>query len=572
MVAAAYAAAAARVAGAPAADELAPVMVVLDASGSMRGAAGGGTDKMTAAKRAVGALVREAPAGARLGLTVYGTGTGNAPADKAKGCQDVRVARQVGPLDGPAFLAAVDGVKARGYTPIGRALRVAASALPPGGPRAIVLVSDGIDSCAPPDPCDVARELAETGLDLRVHAIGFDVDAAAQRQLTCLAQATGGTYAAAPDAAALGRALNRVTRRALRGYEPAGTPVTGTPQQRGAPVLGAGAYLDQIARDQEKYYALDVPAGWTLHATAIVVDTAAPTGGLLRVTRFAADGTECDWAERAKEPDAPMTAAVLTWAAPGSARPDPRPCQTVGPMAVRISLRGGSVTGERALELLVALEPPVDGDPGARPAGPVTFGPAARRATTAVVGGGSFGAAATLDGGGSYTDTVQPGEFLFYRVRLDWGQGVAVRLDADRDLRPTLYGADRDQLTGAATWPVRYRNRDEVADGGRPQSLAGWYYLSVWNRGDTPSPVTIDLAVVGEREVPPPYEGGRDAFGVTQAPVVTPEPPAAVVTSAPTVATPAAAGRPVTRWWWISVPLVIALLVVGLLTRRRARR
>jgi hypothetical protein len=93
---------------------------------------------------------------------------------------------------------------------------------------------------------------------------------------------------------------------------------------------------------------------------------------------------------------------------------------------------------------------------------PVAFGPPARRATTAVVGGGSFGAAASLDGGGSYTDTVQPGEFLFYRVCLDWGQGLAVRLDADRD-----------QLSGAATWPVRYRNRDKVGDGGRPQSLAG---------------------------------------------------------------------------------------------------
>jgi hypothetical protein len=94
----------------------------------------------------------------------------------------------------------------------------------------------------------------------------------------------------------------------------------------------------------------------------------------------------------------------------------------------------------------------------------------------------------------------------------------------------------------------------------------------VWNRGDTPCPVTIDLAVVGEREAPPPYEGGRDAFGAAQAPVGTPEPAAAVVTSAPTAAAPVPAGSPVTRWWWISVPLVIALLVVGLSTRRRARR
>ena len=43
-------------------------------------------------------------------------------------------------------------------------------------------------------------------------------------------------------------------------------------------------------------------------------------------------------------------------------------------------------------------------------------------------GGGSFRAAATLPGSGNYTDTLQSGEYVFYRVRLDWGQGLAYRV------------------------------------------------------------------------------------------------------------------------------------------------
>src|SRR5688572_6404941 len=89
------------------ADDLAPVMLVLDASGSMRDSVAGGDTKMTAAKTAVRTLLAGTPDGARLGLTVYGTGTGNTAADKAAGCQDVTVARPVAPLDRAALTAAV---------------------------------------------------------------------------------------------------------------------------------------------------------------------------------------------------------------------------------------------------------------------------------------------------------------------------------------------------------------------------------------------------------------------------------------------------------------------------------
>src|SRR5690606_4133996 len=130
----------------------------------------------------------------------YGTSTGNSDAERAQGCQDVTVLQPPQALDRGALTDAVDRVTPRGFTPIGRSLEVAAEALPQRGPRSIVLVSDGEDTCAPPEPCEVVQALAGQGLDLVVHTVGFGVDDATRAQLACIAQATGGTYSDAPDA------------------------------------------------------------------------------------------------------------------------------------------------------------------------------------------------------------------------------------------------------------------------------------------------------------------------------------------------------------------------------------
>ena len=250
--------------------ELAPTMVVLDASGSMTGADPAGGTKMDAAKRAVHMLLDTAPDGAPVGLAAYGTGTGNSDAERAQGCQDVTVLRPPGPLDRAGLGSAVDGLVPRGYTPIGHSLQVAAEQLPQEGPRSIVLVSDGVDTCAPPEPCDVVRTLAGQGVDLVVHAVGFGVDDEARAQLSCVAQATGGTYTDAPDADALQRVLPRVTGAAMRNYQPAGTPITGAATVEAAPGAAPGQHLDTIGQHEQRFYAVDVPEGATAYVSATV--------------------------------------------------------------------------------------------------------------------------------------------------------------------------------------------------------------------------------------------------------------------------------------------------------------
>jgi Ca-activated chloride channel family protein len=174
---------------------------------------------------------------------------------------------------------AIDQVQARGWTPVGASLRAAEQDLPASGERTVVLVSDGIDSCAPPDPCEVARELAQRGTHLKVHTIGFQIDGPAREQLQCIAEATGGTYQDAPDAAALSSQLKQLSTRAMRTFASEGKPVSGGSSFRDAPKLESGLYKDTILTGEELWYAVDLQAGQELVMKATLARMSDGGGG-----------------------------------------------------------------------------------------------------------------------------------------------------------------------------------------------------------------------------------------------------------------------------------------------------
>jgi Ca-activated chloride channel family protein len=239
----------------------APLLIIFDSSGSMRADDGTGRQKIDAAKEALSRLVDELPEGTPVGLRAYGHRVPNT--DRAAGCADTELLVPVGPLDRGALRSAIGGLAPTGFTPIGAALEAALADLPAAGPRTVVLVSDGIDTCAPPDPCAVAGSLAEQAVELRVEAIGFQVDPAAAAQLACIADITGGRFRTVDDAGSL--------LRALREYQVVGSPVSGggTPQE--APVLSSGQYRDTLVVGQERWYAVDLEEGEVLRTTATVV-------------------------------------------------------------------------------------------------------------------------------------------------------------------------------------------------------------------------------------------------------------------------------------------------------------
>ncbi|WP_231569409.1 vWA domain-containing protein [Prescottella defluvii] len=532
--------------------QYAPTMLVLDASGSMQRPDPGGT-MMDAAKNAVRSFVDSAPADSKVGLTVYGTGTGSDDSEKDAGCRDVRVLHQPKPLDRPALNGAVDGIAASGWTPMGNALRQAAAALPSSGPRSIVLISDGEDTCAPPEPCDVARELKAQGVDLVMHAIGFGVDDKARAQLTCMAEATGGTYTDAVDGPALERTLPRVTAAALRNYKASGTPLTGSATYESAPVAVPGQYLDTLGQKETRYYAVDIPDGATAYVSGTMSFPRVPgiagvdDTNVLNMRVYGRDGRDCNRYEFEQ----------LVYSSDGAALTIN---QTFDGAAEKRAGDGGSADGCRGggryyfaptwdriskgaperlpFELLVGIEPAATDSGPAPVAAPTTFVEPVG-AGTPVAGGGSFNVATELDGSGRYTDTLQPGEFVFYRVKLDWGQGLAYRVHYDANggrglenvsnIRTTMYSPTREEIesgigsyTGTeyvlpangpafATVPIRYDNRASKDLAIRKEAVPGWYYIAV-KVGSTPSgdaglpvPIRVDLTVAEDTETGPSY-------------------------------------------------------------------
>ena len=184
------------------ADERSAVFV-LDASGSMWGRLTDGQTKIGAAKSVLGALLEDTPQTVSVGLMAYGHRRKN-------DCGDIELLQQ--PVAGGAAGAGdlVRRLSPKGKTPISDSLVAAAKALAAGpGKRTLVLVSDGIETCGG-DPCAVAKSLAAADASLTIHVVGYDVEPAAARQLSCVAENGRGQYFSADDADRLKTALTAV--------------------------------------------------------------------------------------------------------------------------------------------------------------------------------------------------------------------------------------------------------------------------------------------------------------------------------------------------------------------------
>ena len=67
-----------------------------------------------------------------------------------------------------------------------------------------MLVSDGIDTCAPPEMAEVARDIHKRNSNVTIDVVGLNADETVREQLKELAAAGGGTYADATDEASVG--------------------------------------------------------------------------------------------------------------------------------------------------------------------------------------------------------------------------------------------------------------------------------------------------------------------------------------------------------------------------------
>ncbi|MDQ0948659.1 Ca-activated chloride channel family protein [Streptomyces phaeochromogenes] len=256
------------VAGEPTGDAAPKVDLVLDVSGSMRARDIDGQTRMAAAKQAFNEVLDATPEEVQLGIRTLGA---NYPGDDRKtGCKDTEQLYPVGPLDRTEAKTAVATLAPTGWTPIGPALLKAADDLEGGeGSRRIVLISDGEDTCAPLDPCEVAREIAAKGIGLTIDTLGLVPNTKLRQQLSCIAEATGGTYTSIEHTDELTDKVNQLVDRAA---DPVVTPVAvnGADACAQARTLKSGLYTDREEFGQHRWYRVDVPAGFELRASVSV--------------------------------------------------------------------------------------------------------------------------------------------------------------------------------------------------------------------------------------------------------------------------------------------------------------
>ncbi|WP_174530115.1 VWA domain-containing protein [Micromonospora maritima] len=304
------------------------VELVLDVSGSMRARDIDGRSRISVAQQAFDEVVDALPDETQLGIRVLGaTYRGK---DKKQGCLDTQQIVPVGPVDRTAAKAAVAGLRPTGFTPVGLALRSAAQDLGTGSTaRRIVLITDGEDTCAPPDPCEVARELAAQGTRLVVDTLGLAPDEKVRRQLLCIAGATGGTYTAAQSADELTGRIKQLVDRARDTYTATPAVVGGGAACDGAPLLAPGVYSDREAFSEHRWYRVPVRPGQELRASvSVALDRPVNPdyGVLLRAT--APDGRELVRGVDAGSGRTDVVSAGLRWSAAeeqDAASPEPTP-------------------------------------------------------------------------------------------------------------------------------------------------------------------------------------------------------------------------------------------------------
>jgi Ca-activated chloride channel family protein len=180
------------------------VEILFDASNSMWGQIDGRA-KISVAKEILEGALDRLPRDLGLALRVYGHQHGR----ELRDCTDSELLVPFGSGGRGPIREAIASFRPRGQTPLAYSLeQVARDFGALGGERAVVLVTDGIESCGG-DPAGAARALGE-GQGIPVHVIGFglggEVDAD-PASLRAIADASGGRFLTARSAEELREAL-----------------------------------------------------------------------------------------------------------------------------------------------------------------------------------------------------------------------------------------------------------------------------------------------------------------------------------------------------------------------------
>jgi hypothetical protein len=219
------------------------VDLILDNSGSMLQTLGD-EPRIDIAKLVLTDLIEETlPSGIPLALRVFG--------DEPDSCE-TDLAIDLAPLDRDvavdriASIESVDGVK----TPLAAALeRVASDLSGVDGPKIVVLVTDGEETCGG-NPQRAIRELVNQGIDVRVNIVGFAVDdEGLKKQFEEWARIGGGRFFDAEGADELSEAIAAALQPPFEVRDTAGAVIGSGVVDGDAVRVPPGTYTVEVRSD-----------------------------------------------------------------------------------------------------------------------------------------------------------------------------------------------------------------------------------------------------------------------------------------------------------------------------------
>lgn len=240
------------------------VLVVFDASGSMLETFGS-QSRLSAAKIAVTDFLAGLPVNTRVGLRPYAHVKHSG--DKAAACQETAITQTFTTTHSLVHSKA-QAIQAVGsYTPTAYALTQAANDFVPGNNNTLVLLTDGKETCDG-DPAAAAAALLAAGVNVKTYVIGLGVDSATRLQLQSIAQAGGGLYFDASDAASLAASFAQITQEFEKAIDKTSTDTFGKKVRGGngfsdAVPITEGTYsLDHHQKsDEYDYFVLNLEQG-----------------------------------------------------------------------------------------------------------------------------------------------------------------------------------------------------------------------------------------------------------------------------------------------------------------------
>jgi hypothetical protein len=164
--------------------------------------------------------VESLPPGVNVGLLLYGHRGSRDESDKAESCAAIDLVYRVGPVDKVTLKAMINSAPAVGLAPVANSLLAAQQALAGREMQTnrILLVTSSGDNCGG-DPCQVVKEIRESGIATTIDVIGLNLDYEAIEPLQCVANTTGGLYYSAPTADELAEAWEALQWREKHWFE-----------------------------------------------------------------------------------------------------------------------------------------------------------------------------------------------------------------------------------------------------------------------------------------------------------------------------------------------------------------